>query len=357
MDDGSAWTVTEVAAPSGSPAVGRKAACRFAFVLLPDFSLMALTATLEPLRHANHELGRDHYGWSLHSVDGTAVASSSGVRVTPDAGLATVDPQANLIICGGPQVTRHVSRPLIGFIRRAARHAPMLGGLCTAARVLAEAGVLDGYRATIHWESVDGLRETFPRIDIRDSLFEFDRERMTCAGETSGIDMMVTWLAARHGQGLASKVAAQLLHSRVRSASEPQSPPQLRYATRNPLLLRAIDLMSQHVEEPLDIMDIALRLGCSRRQIERIFSHQMKCSPVAFYRNLRLDRARQLLSETRLGCMAVATACGFLSATSFSKAYRQRFGVTPHKDRGIPRLGGHDAMRLHAPGRLEARAN
>lgn len=309
----------------------------FSFVLIPAFSMMALAAAIDPLRHANHILSRDHYRWTVYSETGGPVLSSSRLQLVPKGGLEAIDPRSAVILCGGPNIASHGSEAMLKWIRQTARHSPLLGGLCTAPRLLAEAGVLDGYRATIHWESLAAFREAFAKVTVCESLFEFDRNRMTCAGETAGIDMMVTLLAALHGNDLAARVAAQVLHGRIRSATESQSPVQVRYGTRLPRLLQIIAIMEANLEEPLEFARIIEQLGCSRRQVERIFNRHLNCSPIEFYRNLRLDRARQLLLETDMSCAEAATACGF-GLANFSRAYRQRFGMLPSLESGSPRL-------------------
>lgn len=316
----------------------------FSFLLMPEFSMMALTAAIEPLRHANHVLGREYYSWAVYSETGRPVSSSSQVEINPEGDLGAIDSRSTIVLCGGPNIISHTSLHLLGWLRRAARHSPMIGGLCTAPRVLAEAGVLDGYRATIHWESLEAFRESFSKVLVSESLFEIDRDRFTCAGETAGIDMMVTLLAARHGNGLAARVAEQVLHTRVRSQHESQRLAlQVRLGTRSPHLIHAVQLMESNLEEPLNIDCIVHQIGRSRRQFERLFNRHLNCPPMVFYRNLRLDRARRLLLETELKYTEIGVASGFKSYGAFSRAYRDRFGQTPRDERGIPKLNVHVA--------------
>lgn len=309
----------------------------FSFVLLPGFSMMALTSVIDPLRHANQVIGREHYSWQVHSEQGQPVPSSSRLVLPVSGGLEEVDLRSTIVLCGGVDIALQGSGRLFGWVRKAAALSPMLGALCTAPRILAQAGVLDGHRATIHWEQLAAFSEAFPRVLCRQSLYELDRNRMTCAGETVGIDMMVAILTERHGRPLAARVAAQLLHGRVRDAGEPQTPPQIRYSTRDPKLVRMIQIMEQNLEDPLDLGRIIAAAGISRRQAERLFNKHMHATPLVFYRNLRLDRARQLLLETEMSCLEVAIACGF-SLSGLRGAYRQRFGVTPNKECGYPHL-------------------
>ena len=309
---------------------------KFAFVLMPRFSLLALAGAIEPLRHANHVLGQDHYGWPLFSEDGNAVLSSSGVPVTPSGSVKDVPLDANVILVGGADILQSYSPTLVKWLRHIAVRVGMVGGLCTATRVLAEAGLLNGHRATIHWEMYESMREAFPKVELTDRLFEIDRNRLTCAGEAASTDMILNLLLSDHGKNLAAAVAAQVLHGRVRSPEEPQAPLAIRTGIRNKHLLQAIALMETHQDDKLDIEQVAERAGCSRRQLERLFQTKVGHPPVTFYRNLRLDRARQLFFETNLSLMEISIACGFANSATLSLAYKRRFGRSPtHEERSI----------------------
>lgn len=312
--------------------IGSLAPVTYAFILLPRFSLFALAGAVEPLRHANQFLRRDAYCWTMYTEDGKAIRSSSGIEVVPSGSIENVPCDNFVMLVGGADILSVSSANLRGWLRKMAVRAPMIGGLCTASRVLADAGLLDGYRATIHWEMSESFREAFPRVEVTGNLFEIDHNRMTCAGEAASTDLMLTMLAAAHGNDVASTAAAQVLHARVRSPIEPQASLALRTGTRNRHLLKAIAMMESHRDELLSIELIAHEVGCSRRQLERIFKEEAGCSPVRHYRNLRLDRARQLLLETGMSCMEVAVACGFCSSGAFSNAYRRRYGTLPARD-------------------------
>jgi AraC family transcriptional regulator, glycine betaine-responsive activator len=323
---------------------------KFSFVLLPRFSLLALAGAVEPLRHANHVLGRNHYEWPMFSEDGAAICSSSGIEVRPAGCLADVPLDSNVILVGGADILSYSSAQMVRWLRKAVLRAPLVGGLCTATRVLADAGLLDGHKATIHWEMAESFRETFPAIDLTGSLFEIDRNRLTCAGEAASTDMMLNMLAGVHGKALASAVAAQVLHGRVRSPVEAQAPVALRTGTRNKYVLRAIALMESSHDEPFDIEVIAERAGCSRRHLERLFKEKTGMAPVHYYRNARLDRARQLLVETNMSFMEVAIASGFESSGTFSTAYKRRFGLTPTMEERV----GCNALPQRVHGKMPA---
>jgi transcriptional regulator GlxA family with amidase domain len=217
--------------------------------------------------------------------------------------------------------------------------------------VLARAGLLDGYRCTIHWENMAGLAESFPGIEATGELFTIDRNRFTCAGGTAATDLMLHRIAARHGERLAVEVAEQMLHDKIRPGSvRQQEAIQPNPAVEREELLAAILLMQEHIEEPLDLLTLSARLGQSRRNVERLFRRHMDCSPAKYYLGLRLKRARQLLRQTRLSVMEVSICCGFVSATHFSKCYRDHFGVPPRMDHHLSRPRALVGLGAAVPG-------
>ncbi len=266
----------------------------FGFLLMPRFSSLPFTSAMEMLRAANRISGKPLYSWSVIAPDSEPAVASSGVRVLPDFSVEQVERIDNLIVVAGMEPERLNDKRVFNFLRRIARQGSRVGAVSTGSYVLARCGLLDGYRCTIHWENIPGFQEEFPQLEVTDELFEIDRNRMTCAGEAASTDLMLTMLAAAHGNDVASTAAAQVLHARVRSPIEPQASLALRTGTRNRHLLKAIAMMEGHRDELLSIELIAHEVGCSRRQLERIFKEEAGCSPVRHYRNLRLDRARQL---------------------------------------------------------------
>jgi len=224
------------------------------------------------------------------------------------------------------------------WLRRAAAAGATIGSLCIASHVLARAGLLEGYRCTIHWENLAGFTESFPDVDATGELFTIDRKRFTCAGGTVALDLMLHRIAGTHGEALAVGVAEQLLHDKIRTGSARQH-----LAIRpDPRIDReevagAITLMQDNLEQPLEIADIAARIGYSRRSLERLFRLSLDCAPAHYYLRLRLQRAQQLLAQTRMSVTDVSLACGFVSATHFSKSYRAAFGTAPRDAQAVLR--------------------
>jgi AraC family transcriptional regulator, glycine betaine-responsive activator len=308
-----------------------------ALILVPDFTMMAVTSVIEPLRLANRQAERDLYRWSIHSIDAQPIAASNGMLAMAEGGLDDIDGRALVIVCGGLDIQRNSDKRLINWLRKAARRGMELGAVCTGAHVLAEAGVLDGYSCTIHWENLPGFSEEFPEIDVTGSLFEIDRDRFTSAGGTSPLDMMLALVSSQHGPELASKVAELALHSPIRHHHEHQrmSLPA-RIGARHPKLVGIIEQMENNLEEPLSPSLLARQAGLSTRQLERLFRRYLDRSPKRYYLELRLNKSRSLLLQTDMSVINVALACGFSSPSHFSKCYRAFYGRTPYRERGIP---------------------
>jgi len=312
---------------------------RVAFLLVPSFSMIAFTSAVEPLRLANRASGRELYRWHLFSTDGKPVAASNGIELRPEAGIETAAGFGTVVLCSGIGGHAFSDRALFAALRRFDRQGADIGALCTGSHILARAGLLDGYRCTIHWENLAGFSEDFPQIDVTAELFEVDRNRFTCSGGTAALDMMLNLIAQQHGQELAAQVSDQFIHERIRDRHDHQRMAlPARLGVRHPKLLSVITLMEEHLEEPLERHDLAKAAGLSNRQLERLFRKYLNRSPARYYVELRLNRARLLLLQTNMSVIDVALACGFVSASHFSKCYRDFFGRTPRRERGGPVL-------------------
>ncbi len=315
-----------------SPVSLRK--CKYAFLTLPNYSLIAVANALEPLRMANRLFGRDVYEWSIISADGRPTEASSGISLSPTAALDKLGQVDIVFVCGGINVRDAVSPVLLASLRRLAERRVPLGGLCTGGYALARAGLLDNFRATIHWENLSALREEFPRVRISDQLFTIDRERYTCSGGTAPLDLMLNLIRARLGARISQLVSEQFIVERVRKDTDRQYVPlraQIGISHRG--LLRVAQLMEEHIEKPLSLEQIAKATGLSRRQIERLFKRDLNCVPKRYYLELRLRRARELLLQTAMPIMDITAACGFQSPPHFSKCYRALFGHPPSVER------------------------
>lgn len=309
---------------------------RFAFLTLPNYSLIAVTNALEVLRMANRVAGRDVYEWSIVSLDGRAVPASSGLELAPTVALDKLGKVEILFVCGGINVREAVSNPLLAALRRLAERRIGLGALCTGGYALARAGLLDHYRATIHWENLPALREEFPRVKLNDQVFSIDRDRYTASGGTAPLDLMLNLIQLKHGLRISQLVSEQFVLERVRSAEDRQYVPlRAQVGSAHRSMIQVAELMEENIEKPLSLEDIARTTGLSRRQIERLFRRHLDCVPKRYYLEMRLRRARELLLQTAMPIMDVTTSCGFKSPPHFSRCYRALFGHPPSAERHI----------------------
>ena len=318
--------------------VGKETA-DFAFVVIPNFSMIAFATAIEPLRLANRLSGRELYRWQVVSVAGGPIRASNGVLLMTDQSLedVTIRPgrrSPTVVVCSGLGAEHVRDSHLFAWLRRAARTGAAVGALCTGAYLLARAGLLEGQRCSIHWENLPAFREDFPEIEAQADLFEVTENRLTCSGGTAALDMMLHLIAAEYGQELATKVSEQCIVDRIRSSFDHQRLPyRVRHGIHHPKLISAIELMEANVEEPLEQEALASYVGLSRRQLERLFGKHLGRTPAQYYLELRLERARNLLYQTTMPIMGVAFACGFVSASHFSTCYRQLYGKTPRAER------------------------
>lgn len=311
------------------------------FFLVPDFTMVAFATALEPLRIANRMLGYEAYRWRLASLDGQSVEASNGVLCAVNTSLeeerrkmAGQDRPSMVIVCSGINIERYSNKSAFAWLREEYNRGVAIGGLCTGAHVLAAAGLLSGKRCAIHWENLPGFAEAFPKANVFADLFEVDQNIYTCAGGTAALDMMLKLIGDDFDDSLVNRVCEQVLTDRVRSPSDRQRLPlRARLGVQNSKVLTIIELMEAHLSEPLSLLDIADHVGLSRRQIERLFRTEMGRSPARYYLEIRLDRARHLLIQSSMPVVEVAVACGFVSASHFSKCYRELYARSPQQER------------------------
>jgi transcriptional regulator GlxA family with amidase domain len=317
---------------------------RFIFLLLDRFTMLPFAGAIEPLRIANRVVGREIYSWKLAGEGGREVVCSNGAAFKLDIGLEEVDRDDTVLVCGGIDVQTSTTKAVISWLRREARRGVIIGGLCTGAYAVAKAGLLDGKKATIHWENQDGFLEEFEDVKLTKSVFVIDGNRLTTAGGTSSLDLMLKIIASDHGEDVANTVADQLIYSSIRTDQDTQrlSIPT-RIGVRHPKLSQVIQMMESAIEDPMSPADLAEDVGMSTRQLERLFRRYLNRSPKRYYMELRLQKARNLLMQTDMSVINVALACGFASPSHFSKCYRSHYNTTPYRERGtqgVPRATG-----------------
>ena len=310
--------------------------CTFAMLLLENFNNMATQAFIDPFRAANYLKGQPLYRWLWLSLEGHRVTASNSAALGPAIPFGQLDGPPDFLVINASWTPERYQEPrLQSWLRRLAKHGTVMCGLDTGAFVLAYAGLMDGYRASVHYEHIAAYRELFANSRADENLFTFDRDRLTCCGGLAAADMALEIIRLQQGLDLANAAGRYIFHQRVRAGDEGQLPDMrepVGYAA--PRRLReAILIMERNLEDPLPIAGVATRLGASQRQLERMFHVHTGVSPVRYYIDVRLDRARGLITQTNLPVRDVATACGFNSPVHFSRTYKARFAVTPSQDR------------------------
>jgi len=304
------------------------------FFLVPEFSMIAFASAVEPLRLVNRVSEDTLYTGSTYSLDGQPVTASNGIPVIVDGAIAEAEKLDIVFVCSGIHAHKYCDKGLLTRLRRMASHGTDIGALCTGTHILTKAGLLEESRCTIHWENLTAFTEEFPDIDVTSELFEIDRNRYTCAGGTAAVDLMLNLIALQAGFNVAATVADEMIHHRIRDGHEAQRMElRSRLGVAHPKLLAVIQLMEENLEETLSCADLAASVGLSTRQLERLFRKYLKSAPTRYYVELRLKRARFLLRQTSLPILSVALAAGFVSASHFSKCYREHFKRTPSEER------------------------
>ncbi|WP_225930185.1 choline metabolism transcriptional regulator GbdR [Pseudomonas botevensis] len=304
------------------------------FLLLDQFTLISLASAVEPLRMANQLAGEELYRWHTLSLDGAAVQASDGVPVTPDASAQDGLALDAVIVCGGVGIHNVVTRGHVVWLRNQARLSKRMGGVCTGSWALAQAGLLDGFECSVHWEFLAAMQEAFARVTVSASVFTLDRNRFTSSGGTAPMDMMLHLIGRDHGHELSAAISEMFVYERIRDERDQQRVPlKHMLGTQQPKLQEIVALMEANLEEPIDLDDLSKYVDVSRRQLERMFQKYLHCSPSRYYLKLRLIRARQLLKQTPISIVELAVVCGFVSTPHFSKCYGEYFGVPPSEER------------------------
>lgn len=321
--------ITDTSAPHNITSVQR-----FGFLLIPNFSLIALSSAVDPLRLANMALGRRAFEWVTVGLGDEAVLSSAGIRVLPDQVMGESSRFDTVFVIGPNPLPKHGYGETTRWLRKLAAQGITLGGIDTGSYYLAKAGLLDGYRCTIHWEDREALVKEFPELLVSSRLFEIDRDRYTCSGGVSPLDLMTFVIRRPPGSRELAQQVYDLLVAHQRSQDENQSlPMRYRYGNMPAVVLEALELMEGNVEEPLSPIEIAGYLKVSRRQLERLFEQYVRASPSRKYLEIRLAHARLSVLRTTRRIDEIAMLCGFSTPAHFIARYREVYVNTPMAER------------------------
>lgn len=305
-------------------------------IVTPEFNMLATMAFLDPFRAANYLEGRTLFRWQILSETGGDIVASNGATLSTQSLDAAALTAGSLVMLSSSWRPETFASPsLLAFIRRVAKADVMIGGIDTGAFLLAQAGLLVGKRATVHYEHLDTFIELYPDTTAEETLYVLDGNRMSCAGGAASIDFALQILRGLCGDAVSQAAAGYVFAADVRpEAASQNSIGSTLLGQQLPSKLRdAIALMEKNLEEPLSIAALCHHIALSHRQLDRLFQKHVGKSPSLYYRDVRLDRARGFVTQTLMPLSEIAVACGFASQVHFSRAYRQRFGLAPSKDR------------------------
>ncbi|MBU2983689.1 GlxA family transcriptional regulator [Lentibacter algarum] len=300
----------------------------FDILLFDQFSNHCLANTVEPMRAVNAITRETRYSWRFLSLDGTTVESSSGMQITPHGSLNNeignmlfIMPSYGFRDFGNWNTSRH--------LRSAAHRYDRLAGLDTGSWLMAQAGLLDGHRATIHWDEFINFAETFPNVDARRERFIIDQNRITCSGATAAFDLIMHLIGQAHGQRLTMEVAQLFMTQDNARTYAPSN------RKKSKLVDKAISVMQENLEKPLTIGDVARRVGVSQKTLENRMRVELNATPQIVYRTLRLNLARKLVLDTDQSVLEIANRCGYDNASAMTRAFKAEFNQTPRAMRGL----------------------
>ena len=301
--------------------------CNVCILVLPESSMMCVASVLEPLRAANRVAGKQLYKWQLTSLSGEPVLMTCDVPLAIDAQFDEHLHGDLLIVIGGFNQMKHAPSSGLAKIRKAASGFSALAGVEAGSWVVARTGLLNGVKATTHWEDFESFAEQFPDVDVKFDRFVIDGKCMTCGGASPAFDMFLDMIRKRNGSAIAMEVASVFIYDEAHSQFDAQPLVSLgRLAEQDERLTKAVRFMEKTIEQPLPVAAIAKRIGVSSNTLESIFKKHVGMTPGRFYLNLRLKAANRMVEGSNLSLREIAVRSGFNSLSAFSRAYGREFG-------------------------------
>lgn len=299
-------------------------------LVLPECSMMSVACTLDPMRAANRIARETVFEWQVLTLDGEPVSLTCGLPVVADMKLDDTSPADVLIIIAGYNSDIHANDKCIAKVAKGAFEYAGIGGVEAGSWVMARAGLLNHHKATTHWEDMEDFAASFPDIEVLPDRFVIDEPYFTTGGASPAFDLMLQLIRSRRGMAFAMEVASIFIYADAQKSSDAQGVVSLgSLNTVSSSISEAIKLMEAHLDNPMQIREIASRLNISVRSLETLFQSTFSSSPGKFYRNLRLQMARRLLVETGLSIQEITLRTGFSSTSAFSRAVTNHFGKSP----------------------------
>ena len=297
-----------------------------AILVLKDSNLLSLACAVDPLRAANRRAGRRLFQWEFFTASGDPASLTTGLDV-PGKAIERLERADLLTVIAGFNLEARATPALLASLRRLAPRCAQIAGIDGGGWILARAGLLDGHSATTHWEDLAAFATRFDRVSALRHRYVTSGKYLTAGAAGPGLDMMLALIEQRTNPRLARDVAGAFLYAPSPGSDQPQTPhsgPAL--ARRHPAVARALSLMSEHIETPLSIAEIARQMSVSPRSLETRFARALGQPPKSAYLALRLAEAYRLALESDMTVQDIAFATGFTSQSSLSRAFRAAHG-------------------------------
>jgi AraC family transcriptional regulator, glycine betaine-responsive activator len=312
---------------------------RLGFLMFPGFPMACLTSAIEPLRAANEIVGRKVFTWKLVAESLAPVRSSAEVRFEPDVALAECEDLHQLYIIAPPAAKFNDARRGSARLRWLDRTGVVLGAFSGGIFPLARAGLMEGRGCSVHWCYEAAFKAEFPKVKASETVILRDNRRITASGAGAVFDLMLRLIEEKLGRHCMTEVACWFQHPFMRDEAASQKVPVPRgnsTADRLPPVIReALRVFENHIEDPLRIPDVAAAVDMSGRHFERLFKRETGQSPLRFYRNMRLSKARQRVLYSEDSLRDIATSVGYLKSTPMTRDYKALFGVSPKDERRL----------------------
>jgi transcriptional regulator GlxA family with amidase domain len=304
-----------------------------AILAMPGVQLLDVIGPSDVFSEANRQSGIDYYSVTVVGIDRQPVRGSSGLQLLPDRTID--DPMQDfdtVLVAGDPLIQeRPVPQRVLDWVRATSEASGRVGSVCSGAFVLAEAGLLDGRKATTHWSQASEFANRFPKVKLEPNrIFTHDNNVWTSAGVTAGIDLALAIVEKDLGLEVALKVARELVVFLKRPGGQSQFSTHLatQIAQRTPIR-SAQEYISDNLSADLAVATVASRVGMSARNFSRQFKQEVGMTPADYVEAMRLEAGRRLAEDTNVPMKKIARDIGFHDDVAFRRAFARKFGISP----------------------------
>lgn len=292
--------------------------------------LMSLACVLDVMRGTNRLAQTKLFDWQIYTPNNQTAVLTCGIGIQPDAPLTPQLQGDLLLIIAGFNSEQHYDKSLLRQLHSLISRFRLIGGIEAGSWVLARMGLLANKKATTHWEDLEDFALRYPNVQVMPDRYVLDGNIFTTGGASPSFDFMLQLIRSRYGQQLALEVASIFIYDTVHTGHDAQPLVSLGLLTQQePRIAAAIRVMSEHLDDPLSMGQLATQLQLSLRMLEYLFREHLHCSPTQYYLHLRLQSARRLVIDTHLSIQEIALRTGFSSLASLSRSFRAAYQFSP----------------------------